>query len=140
MSSFLRIISRGNIFIERGIASDTSPSRWRIDMKKLIIFVMFLVMIVPIFMFGQEAEDIDQIKADLKHQQFLMQEELLWQSTMIQIKMQMMIDEINNRIYIQRLFPELYCPYIWEPVEYPFLYLPSITDGFPLLNTMDIIY
>ena len=125
-------------------------------MRKIIILLALMVM--PILVFGQESEAeralqvrkmnatmdemkadsnrlIQQLKADLKHQQFLMEQELQFQATIAQIQIQMKIDEINDRIFIERLFPDIYHPtYFWEPGEHPYLSLPTfpLAGGFPL--------
>jgi hypothetical protein len=123
-------------------------------MKKLII-VLFLIL--PIFMFGQ----VDDI--DLAHQRFLIEQTIQEQVNMMQIQLQLQIDEIHNRIFIDRLMYDVCGPgkgvdfYInealplpgpfpcnlREPVErlYNIYLLPNPpADGFPyvMLNNLDI--
>jgi hypothetical protein len=88
-------------------------------------------------MLGQDSKDwlyqkhdadriIQKLKTELEHERFRIEQELYMQSISLQLQIRTMIKEFNNRIFIERLFPEIYCPgYFRELAEFPFLYFPN---------------
>jgi hypothetical protein len=100
-------------------------------------------------MFGQEGDSLErqaeEIKADIKHQLFLIEQDIQWQSLVMRSQIQLQIDEIHNRIFIDYLLSDIYdmpCRYdiYREPVARPYLYLLNpLANGFPIIiNDMDI--
>ena len=95
--------------------------------------------------FGQSKETdepehkIQQLKAEIKHHQFVMEQELYMQTITMQINMEMEIDMMRNRMITERLLFNIYGPNMRELVEYPYLcLLPFVTSEFPVLNIVDI--
>ena len=115
---------------------------WEDKVKKLAVILM--LMLLSVLVRGQDADELERkfqsLMDDLKRQQCLMEEEIRYQQTMMEIDMDFMIQDIRLKLLTESIIRENYDPtyrmFMWEPIECPYLYLPSSASRFP---TPDLI-
>jgi hypothetical protein len=83
-------------------------------MKRLITALLLIAM--PVIALGQAI--------DFERELQKIREQMVWQEIVVRSQIQYQIDEFRNRLFIERLFPDVYLP----RYEYalPMLMLPSL--------------
>jgi hypothetical protein len=113
---------------------------WEDKVKKLT--VVLILMFLPVLVLGQDADELEHkfqlLMDDLKEQQRIMEEEIQYQKNNIEMELQMMIRSIDIKLLTESIVRENWDPtyrmIMWEPVESPYLYLPSSASNFPTLD------
>jgi hypothetical protein len=83
-------------------------------MRKIITALLLIAM--PVIALGQEI--------DFERELQKIREQMVWHEIVLRSQIQIQIDEMRNRLFIERLFPDVYLP----RYEYalPMLMLPSL--------------
>lgn len=107
---------------------------WEDKVKKLAVILM--LMLLPVLVLGQDADELERkfqrMMDDLKQQQQTMESELLYQKNIMEIDLRYEMRLMELRLLTESIVHDTYCPtYMWEPVERPYLYLPSSASRFP---------
>jgi hypothetical protein len=106
-------------------------------MRKIITALLLIAM--PIIAMGQEAtheQILRELRAEIKRQEIALREVLVWQETVLRSQIQYQIDEMRNRMLIERLFPDVYAPFhelilpmlMLPTLELPDLFIPDTED------------
>jgi hypothetical protein len=88
-------------------------------MKRLITALLLIAM--PVIALGQEI--------DFERELQKIREQMVWQETVLRGQIQYQIDEMRNRLFIERLFPDVYLPryeYVLPMLMLPSLELPDL--------------
>ena len=101
-----------------------------------------MLMLLPVLVLGQDADELERkfqsLMDDLKRQQRIMEEEIQWQKTIMEIDRDFMIQDIRLKLLTESIIRENYDPtyrlFIWEPIEHPYLFLPSSASSFLTLD------
>ena len=109
------------------------------NMKKSII--VLILMVLPFICFGQSKETdelvqkMQQLQSEIQHQQFIIENEMIWQKTILELNIDMMIRKYQTRMITERLLYDIYRPtYIMREFT-DCLYLPffpPLIDELPL--------
>jgi hypothetical protein len=106
-------------------------------MRKIITALLLIAM--PIIAMGQEAtheQILRELRAEIKRQEIALREVLVWQETVLRSQIQYQIDEMRNRLFVERLFPDVYAPFhelilpmlMLPTLELPDLFIPDTED------------
>jgi hypothetical protein len=95
-------------------------------MRRLITALLLIAM--PVIALGQEI--------DFERELQKIREQMVWQETVIRGQIQMQLDEFRNRIFVERLFPDIYMPHyelmlpmlMLPSLELPELFIPEVED------------
>lgn len=95
-------------------------------MRRIITALLLIAM--PIIALGQAI--------DFERELQKIREQMVWQEIVLRSQLQYQIDEIRNRIFIERLFPEapimhheLWLPMLMLPtLELPDLFIPEVEE------------
>jgi len=85
------------------------------------IITALLLIATPVIALGQEI--------DFERELQKIREAMVWQEIVLRSQIQYQIDEMRNRLFVERLFPDVYrpCHELWLPMlMMPILELPDI--------------
>jgi hypothetical protein len=102
-------------------------------MKRLITALLLIAM--PVIALGQEAtheQMLRELRETIKRQEIALREAMVWQETVLRSQITYQLEEMRNRMLIDRMFPDVYVPRyeLWLPMlmlpslELPELYVP----------------
>jgi len=106
-------------------------------MRKIITALLLIAM--PIIAMGQEAtheQILRELRAEIKRQEIALREVLVWQEIVLRSQITYQLEEIRNRLFVERLFPDVYLPryeyalpmLMLPTLELPDLYIPIPED------------
>lgn len=106
-------------------------------MKRFVISL--ILMSLPFICFGQSKEadelehKIQDLQAEIRHQKFLLENEMDWQKTMMEIEIDSMLRRYKTRMITERQPYNVYGPYMWEFTDHLYLrFFPPLFDELPL--------
>ncbi len=113
-------------------------------MKRFVIAL--ILMSLPFICFGQSKETdeleqkIQELQAEIRHQKFVIENEMEWQKTMMEIEIDAMLRRYQTRMITERSLYDIYRPmYVWEFTDCLYLhFFPPLIDELPLPYIYDL--
>jgi hypothetical protein len=101
--------------------------------------IVLLCLTLSAFVFCQDADELEHkiqsLQSEIQHQQFIIENEMIWQKTILELNIDMMIRKYQTRMITERLLYDIYRPtYIMREFT-DCLYLPffpPLIDELPL--------